>query len=96
MKHENDKYKLSGSRFYTKCNRKLLEQNAPMIEDSLSPHQLHLEQLIYKLRLKELNSTNLYLLKIMLKMYKYLDHLNVVKNHYFLQFAINKAGDIND
>lgn len=37
MKHEIDKYKLSGSRFYTKCNRKLLEQNAPMIEDSLSP-----------------------------------------------------------
>lgn len=36
MKYENDKYKLSGSRFYTKCNRKLLEQNAPMIEDSLS------------------------------------------------------------
>lgn len=32
----------------------------------------------------------------MLKMYKYLDHLNVVKNHYFLQFAINEAGDIND
>jgi len=29
-------------------------------------------------------------------MQKYLDHLNDVKNHCFLQFAINKADDIND